>query len=107
VRVGGEEFVVLLPDTDAHGAMRIAGKIHESVASLSVASAGIGTGAVTVSIGLAVGPLGHGEQPEALYCAADAALYAAKAGGRNQTRCAPSPAGPSETDMRPLRQARA
>jgi diguanylate cyclase (GGDEF)-like protein len=106
-RVGGEEFVVLLPDTDAAGALRIAGKVHEAVTVLAVPSAGIGAGAVTVSIGLAVGPMGHGEQPEALYRAADAALYAAKAGGRNQTRCAPNPAGPGETDMRPLRQARA
>jgi diguanylate cyclase (GGDEF)-like protein len=106
-RVGGEEFAVLLPDTDAAGAMRIAAKVQESVASLSVASAGIGAGAVTVSIGLATGP-GPAEEPaEALYRAADAALYEAKAGGRNQTRCAPDRVGPGETDRRTPRLMRA
>ena len=105
-RVGGEEFAVLLPDTDAAGALRIAGKIHEAVASLSVASAGIGAGAVTVSIGLATGHGSPGEQAEDLYRAADAALYEAKAGGRNQTRCAPGPAsrpGTAPRELLPLR----
>ncbi|GMA74181.1 hypothetical protein GCM10025880_05980 [Methylorubrum aminovorans] len=91
-RVGGEEFVVMLPDTDADGALRIAAKIHQAVTTLDVPSAGIGAGAVTVSIGLATGPGAAEEQAEALYRAADAALYEAKAGGRNQTRCA-APAG--------------
>ncbi len=86
-RVGGEEFVVLLPDTDAAGAMRIAAKVHASVAELSVPSAGIGAGAVTVSVGLAV-DAGVGHDMGDLYRRADAALYEAKAGGRNRTRCA-------------------
>lgn len=87
-RVGGEEFVVFLPGTDAAGALRVADAVHERVATLSVPSAGIGAGAVTVSIGLATGPGLDAEGSESLYRAADAALYEAKAGGRNQTRCA-------------------
>lgn len=87
-RIGGEEFAMLLPDTDRAGALRIAAKVHETVAMLSVPSAGIGAGAVTVSIGLATGPGPAAETPEALYRTADAALYEAKAAGRNQTRCA-------------------
>jgi len=87
-RVGGEEFVVLLPETDQDGALRIAGKLHEAVAALAIPSAGIGAGSVTVSIGLAVGPA-DATLPNDLYRLADAALYAAKEGGRNQTRCAP------------------
>lgn len=35
-RVGGEGFAILLPDTDREGAMRIAGKVHEAVATLAV-----------------------------------------------------------------------
>ncbi|MFC6740707.1 sensor domain-containing diguanylate cyclase [Methylobacterium tardum] len=89
-RVGGEEFVLLLPDTDEDGAARVAAKVHEAVASLSVAAAGIGPGAVTVSVGLASGAGRGGAEAGALYQAADAALYAAKDGGRNQTRCAPA-----------------
>ncbi|GLS69852.1 GGDEF domain-containing protein [Methylobacterium tardum] len=42
---------------------------------------------MTVSIGLATGPGADREGAEALYSAADVALYEAKAGGRNQTRC--------------------
>lgn len=88
-RVGGEEFVILLPETDAEGALRIASKLHEAVASLAVPSAGVSAGMVTVSIGLAVGPAGAA-LPNDLYRMADEALYAAKEGGRNQTRCAPA-----------------
>ncbi|CAO4136681.1 sensor domain-containing diguanylate cyclase [Methylorubrum extorquens] len=96
-RVGGEEFVLLLPDTDEEGASRIAGKVHEAVAALTLPSAGIGAGAVTVSIGLATGSGSPREPAEALYRAADAALYEAKAGGRNQTRCASGPTGHAES----------
>ena len=104
-RVGGEEFAILLPETDGDGAMRIAGKVHEAVARLAVPSAGIGAGGVTVSIGLATE---HGlgrARPEGLYQAADAALYKAKSGGRNQTRCAPDAVGTGGSKMPPLRLA--
>ncbi|MCJ2051154.1 sensor domain-containing diguanylate cyclase [Methylobacterium sp. J-070] len=89
-RVGGEEFAVLLPDTDQAGACRIAEKIHAEVSTLVVGSAGIGAGDVTVSIGL-VAALPTDTEIVALtdlYRFADAALYEAKVGGRNQTRCA-------------------
>ena len=85
-RVGGEEFVLLLPDTDEAGALRVAGEVHAQVRTLAVASVGIGAGAVTVSIGLASGVADAAD----LLARADAALYEAKAGGRNQTRCAAS-----------------
>ena len=89
-RVGGEEFAILLSDTDAAGALRVADKVHGALATLSVASAGIGAGAVTASIGAATGTNVPSETAQVLYDSADAALYAAKEGGRNQTRCAPS-----------------
>ncbi|MBY0362335.1 MAG: sensor domain-containing diguanylate cyclase, partial [Phreatobacter sp.] len=53
-RIGGEEFALLLPDTDEAGALRVAEEVHVRVAGLTVGSAGIGAGAVTVSIGLAL-----------------------------------------------------
>lgn len=89
-RVGGEEFVMLLPDTDQIGARRIAEKIHVEVSGLAIGSAGIGAGAVTVSVGLVcAAPAGSRiVAPSDLYQLADGALYEAKAGGRNQTRCA-------------------
>jgi diguanylate cyclase (GGDEF)-like protein len=85
-RIGGEEFVVLLPGTDADGALRIAGRIHDAVATLGVPSAGIAAGTVTVSIGLAIGPAADETAWSDLYRRADAALYAAKHAGRNCTR---------------------
>lgn len=85
-RVGGEEFVLLLPDTDAAGAVKVAEEVHAQVAALTVGSSGIGAGKVTVSIGSATGITDAGD----LYQRADRALYEAKAGGRNQTRIASS-----------------
>ena len=89
-RIGGEEFAILLPQTDQPGALRIAAKVHAEISALTVDSAGLGMGAVTVSIGLA-SAVPTGAEPTALpelYRLADGALYEAKAGGRNQTRCA-------------------
>ncbi|MBX9933338.1 MAG: sensor domain-containing diguanylate cyclase [Methylobacterium sp.] len=83
-RVGGEEFVLLLPDTDEDGARRVASEVHAQVRNLAIGAVGIGAGTVTVSIGLASGIADAAD----LYGHADAALYEAKAGGRNQTRCA-------------------
>lgn len=85
-RVGGEEFAVLLPGTDHDGATRVAETIHGAIAGFAVPSVGIGPRSVTVSLGLAVSS-GSGTA-EDLYRRADAALYEAKEGGRNQTRFA-------------------
>jgi diguanylate cyclase (GGDEF)-like protein len=85
-RVGGEEFVLLLPGTDEAGALRVAEGVHAQVATLALGSVGIGPGAVTVSIGSASATSDAGE----VYRRADAALYEAKTGGRNRTRSAAS-----------------
>ena len=95
-------------DTTWEGALRIAEKIHAEVSTLAIGSAGIGAGAVTVSIGLAsTGPTGT--QITALmdlYRLADGALYNAKAGGRNQTRCAMSQNIPAASQARLLQVVR-
>ncbi|MCJ2139492.1 sensor domain-containing diguanylate cyclase [Methylobacterium sp. E-066] len=103
-RVGGEEFAILLPDTDQAGALRIAKKVHAEVATLAIGSAGIGAGAVTVSIGLAAIVSGGTEVSALadLYHLADAALYEAKAGGRNQTCCARLKSAQPEAQTRKL-----
>ncbi|BAQ45468.1 MULTISPECIES: sensor domain-containing diguanylate cyclase [Methylobacterium] len=84
-RLGGEEFAVLLPDTDAEGAARVAENVHEAVGCLLVEARDGPVGRITVSIGLAFGmPRAGGEAAELLRLA-DAALYEAKAAGRDRT----------------------
>ncbi|KZB98971.1 Phytochrome-like protein cph2 [Methylobacterium radiotolerans] len=96
-RVGGEEFAMLLPDTDEAGALRVADRVHAELASLSFEAARIEAGTVTVSIGLAVADV-SGDMGD-IYRGADAALYRAKAGGRNRT-CRASHVGESDRQDR-------
>ena len=84
-RIGGEEFAVLLPDTDAEGAACVAEAVHEAVAGIAIEADGIDLGPVTVSIGVAFGLPGRGGAPPDLLNLADAVLYEAKATGRNRT----------------------
>jgi diguanylate cyclase (GGDEF)-like protein len=87
-RYGGEEFAVLLPDTDLSGALALAENIRAAVqeAARSICPA---EQAVTVSIGAAAEvPTGDEVTGCALIAAADRALYAAKAAGRNTVRSA-------------------
>lgn len=85
-RYGGEEFSVLLPETDAAGAYSVAEKIREAVALFAFADPdGERCCRLTVSIGLATLP-SHADDKESLLREADAALYAAKFGGKNRVR---------------------
>jgi diguanylate cyclase (GGDEF)-like protein len=99
-RFGGEEFVILLPDTDGPAAGAAAERIRTRVAELSVISTDKrGDPAVisgrTTSVGLAVRP-DHASTLSDLLQAADAAVYAAKEAGRNQVRAALSADTPPE-----------
>lgn len=80
-RWGGEEFLVLLTDTDAEAAIAIAERLREAVAAMLVPVGSNAIIAFTVSIGVAV-PVN--DDLHDLLRRADAALYAAKAGGRNR-----------------------
>jgi diguanylate cyclase (GGDEF)-like protein len=83
-RVGGEEFVAILPNTDADGAVTTAERLRKLVAEQRVQVPGGALG-VTASFGVSTvsGP-GCAGAGEALKERADAALYAAKRGGRNR-----------------------
>ena len=91
-RLGGEEFVVVIPGADALGARDVAERIRLSVtAAPGRARFGItDTQAITISAGVAarVGPIDSHE----LLMAADEALYDAKRGGRNRTLVSGEPA---------------
>ncbi|WP_422771914.1 diguanylate cyclase [Plantactinospora sp. WMMC1484] len=94
-RQGGEEFVVLLPETDARGAARVAERLGAAVRETPIAirpRPGVvapirALVSVTVSIGVAVYP-DHAASGPQLLVAADEALYAAKAAGRDTYRMA-------------------
>ena len=81
-RYGGEEFVALLPTTDLEGAVRAAERIRANLAKKTIRVGGV-KATVTVSTGVAELP-SHGEDPNALMAAADAALYQAKRAGRDR-----------------------
>ena len=81
-RWGGEEFLVLLPDTDRAGAQLISEKIRQRIALESFTELDEQLRA-TVSIGCT--ELASGDSLEELVCRADSALYRAKHRGRNRT----------------------
>jgi len=84
VRFGGEEFVVLLPDSSLASAEAAAERLCLLVSAEPIAVSGIETKLdVTVSIGVASMVAGDGDLEELLRCA-DAALYEAKRTGRNK-----------------------
>lgn len=82
---GGEEFTLILPNTDAAGALTVAELVLEHISALGVEHQGSPFGRVTVSIGVATlhGIEANGRELE-LIKAADRALYRAKAAGRNR-----------------------
>ena len=88
-RFGGEEFSLLLPQTRAVDAFRIAERVRSNVAGLSIIAPGATGGErvqVTVSIGVAALDSGSKRELSELVAAADAALYRAKDGGRDQVQ---------------------
>ena len=88
-RFGGEEFSLLLPQTRAVDAFRIAERVRANIAALSIIAPGATGGErlqVTVSIGVAALDRGSKREYSELMAAADAALYRAKAGGRDQVQ---------------------
>jgi diguanylate cyclase (GGDEF)-like protein len=83
-RYGGEELVLLMPETDAAQALQIAQALRQAVADLMIAHAGSAAACLTVSIGGASLDPSRLETSAALFEAADVQLYRAKQGGRNR-----------------------
>lgn len=83
-RYGGEEFVLLLPETSKEGAVVVAENLRMKIETTPLKGAEIQPmGKITVSIGVATFP-GDGEEAAKLLENADQALYRAKQGGRNR-----------------------
>jgi diguanylate cyclase (GGDEF)-like protein/putative nucleotidyltransferase with HDIG domain len=79
-RIGGEEFAILLPDTDEQGAYLAAERLR---AAVQKGCASLPNG-LTISVGVATFPQ-HGREGDSLMRAADAAVYMAKQLGRDRT----------------------
>ena len=83
-RHGGEEFLVLLPDTDREGALKAAEKLREAIELIDVPHV---EREISASFGVATYPL-DAVDGDGLLRIADRALYAAKDAGRNRVRAA-------------------
>ena len=110
-RYGGDEFVIALADATRERAEAFADDLRRTVhdAAPELAGRRFQAGTLSVSIGIACQPPGGGPVPaegdrrtgETLFRSADSALYAAKAGGRNQVHAAE--AGPAPACAAPVR----
>jgi diguanylate cyclase (GGDEF)-like protein len=97
-RFGGEEFVLLLPETPVERATEVAERIRARMAQEQ-----FGNGRVTLSAGVAEFPA-NGETPEGILSAADAALYRAKNDGRDRVAQAATPKGAPAQGSPPRRK---
>ncbi|MDR2689087.1 MAG: diguanylate cyclase [Azoarcus sp.] len=82
-RIGGEEFVILCPETDHVGALDIAEQLRAAVAAMTLPAGQIST-STTISIGVVTHLPAEGDSPQAFIELADKRLYAAKTSGRNR-----------------------
>lgn len=95
-RIGGEEFLIAIPDAHSDVAGRTAERLRRVIAQAPFALPGAAAGhvEVTLSIGVAVAFPGAADLPETLLDKADRALYAAKGRGRNQVMLSSYPPAP-------------
>lgn len=93
-RYGGEEFALMLPETEVEGALTVAERCRQMIEELVVEVQGVRV-PVTASLGLATNPSASIASVDALMRVADGALYEAKRAGRNRVVAASVPeAGP-------------
>ena len=82
-RYGGEEFCLILPETDSNGALILAEELRESIEACQINYNNIAI-KLTISCGISTYLQQKNVKPEHLFAAADQALYKAKGNGRNQ-----------------------
>ncbi len=95
-RVGGEEFLIVLPETNQALAAEVANRLRIRIEESEMATVSNNPIFITVSIGISIFDPQQGKHPEAraivreYYGLCDAAMYKAKAAGRNQVYCEPN-----------------
>ncbi len=107
-RFGGDEFVIILPQTEHAGATLVAEKLRAAVADQRIENVGAVLGVVTLSVGVATRTPSSASPAKALLEKADRALYAAKSGGRNlvvgdgdRTNASPTGRPPHRSNLPP------
>jgi len=83
-RFGGEEFVLVLPDTDKIGAKIVAEQVRQAVSEKTLTDKSVNEDYGKITISLGVGQFQLNEKPDELLKRADKALYKAKENGRNR-----------------------
>jgi diguanylate cyclase (GGDEF)-like protein len=95
-RVGGEEFLIVLPETSEAEAIKVANRLRLKVGQKGLATAGNKSVFITVSIGISIFDPQQGKHSDAstivreYYGLCDSAMYHAKQAGRNQVYCEPN-----------------
>ena len=79
-RLGGEEFAVVLPNTNLDGAVRLAERIRVAIGEAAIV---VGGGRISLTVSLGVAAYANGDTVEDLMHQADRCLYAAKEAGKN------------------------
>jgi diguanylate cyclase (GGDEF)-like protein len=97
-RLSGDEFAVLMPQTDVDGAMHLGEDLRAQIAEYTQPTAE--AHGATVSIGITMFGGKQAAGPEAVLVAADQAMYRAKAAGRNQIALFSGPEDPQRTERR-------
>ena len=90
-RFGGEEFIVLLPETGIDGAVAVAESIRIAIENIRVVNPRTGEEVKRVTISIGVTQFARGEEAKEAISRADEALYAAKENGRNRVEVNPPP----------------
>lgn len=94
VRYGGEEFLLILPETDLDGGAQLAERLRATLAALAIPLPGQGHVSATASFGVVAADFAHAVQEATqnrMIASADELLYAAKNGGRNRVCSLPFP----------------
>jgi diguanylate cyclase (GGDEF)-like protein len=97
-RLSGDEFAVLMPQTDTEGALQLGEDLRAQVAE--DAAAGLDTDQATISVGITMFGGERGIGAEAILVAADQAMYRAKEDGRNQIALFQDPTEPQRQQQR-------